>query len=246
MDDVDDVSLTWSGTFVTWRTPFRSFLLVTDAQCDCVFFTFCVRQKPARDSTSRRIYEPQDVYMISWFCLENSCGMLWIRLIRPVNGSLRNNHTFWWAPACVFSSPCCVQVNGKLVRTLEDAFDGVTRDSHHTRSPQKVIICHQNGTFPIKQPGDWSDPRTIRSWLARNFPVAPNPLLQCKEWREALVPSSGSVWTLETDLGILLASPFKAATTHGNLGVRLLWVLSYIRSCSGSQTCNLQTTPKSW
>lgn len=48
---------------------------------------------------------------------------------------------------------------------------------------------------------------------ARNFPVAPNPLLHCKEWREALVPDSGSIWTLETDLGILLASPFKAATT---------------------------------
>ncbi|CAL1126764.1 unnamed protein product [Cladocopium goreaui] len=30
-----------------------------------------------------------------------------------------------------------------------------------------------------------------------------------EEWREALVPDSGSIWTLETDLGILLASPFK-------------------------------------
>mmetsp|Transcript_31935 Transcript_31935/g.51382 ORF Transcript_31935/g.51382 Transcript_31935/m.51382 type:complete len:190 (+) Transcript_31935:56-625(+) len=29
-----------------------------------------------------------------------------------------------------------------------------------------------------------------------------------EEWREALVPD-GSIWTLETDLGILLASPFK-------------------------------------
>eukprot|EP00435_Cladocopium_sp_Y103_P020131 s1364_g4.t3 len=30
-----------------------------------------------------------------------------------------------------------------------------------------------------------------------------------EEWREALIPDFGSIWTLETDLGILLASPFK-------------------------------------
>ena len=66
---------------------------------------------------------------------------------------------------------------------------------------------------------------TFWAWKVKSIDVAN----WWQEWREALIPDSGEIWTLETDLGILLASPFKA----GSLGLELF--VSGLRWCSDSQ-----------